>query len=253
MSSLDQDSANTGAGQFARATQPLEWDPFEVDPAERAAHERRVAELSRWEHVYHHVRFGDDEVDDYDYKSEGKQLLSPQELDVLRQFRTGDIPENVNYVTWIHQRHLECAAELNALPERTIEWTGDLVMAALQNIAAAVRRRVQLHQANCISSRLADSPGDGPDAMHTVMLDIDHPVRVVESSTPGHYHLYIDVPISWDKYEPLLRALASAGVIEEGYYGASARREATHLRLPWVAKVGPSNNSESSPPVGNVA
>jgi hypothetical protein len=72
--------------------------------------------------------------------------------------------------------------------------------------------------------------------MHTVALDIDVPVRVLPSSSYGHYHLLIDVAMPWWKYRRLLKALAKAGIIERGYYRASVRRRATFLRLPWVKK-----------------
>lgn len=78
-----------------------------------------------------------------------------------------------------------------------------------------------------------DAPAKG---MHTVAIDVDHPVRVLPSTTPGHFHLLIDVPMPWWRYRRLLRALMKAGIIEPGYYSASVRRGATFLRLPWVRK-----------------
>lgn len=74
------------------------------------------------------------------------------------------------------------------------------------------------------------------DGWHTVMLDIDRPVRLVPSTTPGHWHLYIDVAMPWWRYRKLLRALKNAGIIEPGYYSASVARRCTALRLPWVKK-----------------
>jgi len=61
----------------------------------------------------------------------------------------------------------------------------------------------------------------------------------VPSSTPGHGHLYIDTILWWDEYEALLQAFAWSGLLEPGYAGASIRRRATHLRLPWVKKHEP--------------
>lgn len=74
------------------------------------------------------------------------------------------------------------------------------------------------------------------DGWHTVMLDIDQPVRLVPSTTPGHWHLYIDVAMPWWRYRKLLKALKNAGIIEPGYYSASVARRCTALRLPWVKK-----------------
>ena len=68
---------------------------------------------------------------------------------------------------------------------------------------------------------------------------LDGPAVLVPSSTPGHSHLYIDVPMTWEQYEAILTALADAGVMEQGYYRASKLRKGTHLRLPWVRKPEP--------------
>lgn len=86
-------------------------------------------------------------------------------------------------------------------------------------------------EAQVVSSELDESRG-----CHTVMLDIDIRSRLIESSTPGHHHLYIDKVMSWRKYKRLLRAMYKAGIIEKGYYQVSVKRKATHLRPPWVEK-----------------
>lgn len=88
-----------------------------------------------------------------------------------------------------------------------------------------------------------------PPGHHTVAIDVDWPVRAIPSSTPGHYHLWIDCPpMPWWRYRRLLRALKQAGVIEPGYYSAAVARRATHLRLPWVRKAIPVETAEQ--PVG---
>jgi hypothetical protein len=68
------------------------------------------------------------------------------------------------------------------------------------------------------------------DGRHAPALDIDLPCRL-ESSSPRHYHLYIDKPMSWRAYKKILRAFRHAGIIEDGYYRASVQRKATHLRV----------------------
>lgn len=75
--------------------------------------------------------------------------------------------------------------------------------------------------------------------MHSIMLDIDYQVAVVETSTTGHHHLYIDKAVNWRQYKRLLRAMKDCGVIESGYYTSSVSRRATHLRPPWVRKSDP--------------
>jgi hypothetical protein len=76
-------------------------------------------------------------------------------------------------------------------------------------------------------STVAPEPGasvvastiEGSDSLHTIMLDLDVPATLVPSSTPGHSHLYIDVPL------------------EDGYVSASIERGHTALRLPGVKKM----------------
>lgn len=86
--------------------------------------------------------------------------------------------------------------------------------------------------ANVISSKIAGTN------RHTVVLDIDHPTYLLKSSTPGHYHLFIDVPGGVDgaAYEHLLKALAIAGVIEHGYRSSAIARGWSAVRLPWIKK-----------------
>lgn len=76
-------------------------------------------------------------------------------------------------------------------------------------------------------------PGTG---LHTIMLDLDVPAKLVPSSTPGHSHLYIDVTLPWWRYRRLLDALVEANVLEPGYVRASKVRGFTALRLPWIRK-----------------
>jgi hypothetical protein len=88
-----------------------------------------------------------------------------------------------------------------------------------------------LTDAEVVSSELHDAIGD-----HAPVLDIDVPIGIVPSSTPGHCHLYIDVRMSWRQYKRMLKAMAAAGVLEEGYVKASIRRRHTAVRVPWLKK-----------------
>jgi hypothetical protein len=88
-----------------------------------------------------------------------------------------------------------------------------------------------LDSANLVSSIVADGSG-----LHRPVLDLDMPAYLVPSSTPGHHHLYIDHPMTWEAYVKLLEALADAGLLERGYVEASVRRGRTDVRLPWVRK-----------------
>lgn len=98
------------------------------------------------------------------------------------------------------------------------------------------RNLVSLGDANLVSSRITSGEHAGK---HTVAIDLDVPAVLVPSSTPGHSHLYIDVPMTWETYANLLKALSAAGIVEDGYVQACIRRKHTSLRLPWTRKAPP--------------
>lgn len=77
------------------------------------------------------------------------------------------------------------------------------------------------------------------DGFHRPTLDIDIPCEYRPSTTPGHGHLILPtVKLSWLQYDVLLGALARAGIIEEGFHGASrhSSRQMTFIRTPWTRK-----------------
>jgi hypothetical protein len=88
----------------------------------------------------------------------------------------------------------------------------------------------KITQADMVSSRLAVGN------QHAPVLDLDVPVHLVPSTTPGHNHLYIDVPMSWRQYKRILNALAAGGVIEDQYAKMSIKRGYSAVRLPWKSK-----------------
>jgi hypothetical protein len=96
-----------------------------------------------------------------------------------------------------------------------------------------------IERANLITS-IVEAGGlshlGGDFAMHKVVIDVDLPVKVIESSTPGHFHLFIDHAMGWETYCRLLGALTSAGIVEPGYLAAALGRGHTAVRLPWVRK-----------------
>lgn len=92
---------------------------------------------------------------------------------------------------------------------------------AEQRITPAMNRE----EANLVSSEV----GGG---MHMPAIDIDLPCKLIESSTPGHYHLYIDKELTWRQYEALLKIMVNVGIVEEGFLKMARKRKATYLRLP---------------------
>lgn len=91
------------------------------------------------------------------------------------------------------------------------------------------REPSNMHDGNLVSSLCKDD-------RHRPVIDLDVPCSFVRSSTPGHGHLYIDAPMSWERYEALLIALVEAGLVEEGYVKAACVRGQTFVRPPWVRK-----------------
>jgi hypothetical protein len=90
-----------------------------------------------------------------------------------------------------------------------------------------------LSDAHVVSSRYNNG-----QARHALVIDIDHPAWLVRSSTPDHFHLYVDVPygIPHELYKALLGTLADCGIIERGYAQASQTRGHSDVRLPWIKK-----------------
>lgn len=95
------------------------------------------------------------------------------------------------------------------------------------------REEVHNGSGNLFSSELALV---GYKGAHAPTLDIDFPCELIESSTEGHFHLYIDVPMSWDTYEELLVAMMNAGLLQPGFVSLSIARKASYLRKPGVTK-----------------
>jgi hypothetical protein len=95
------------------------------------------------------------------------------------------------------------------------------------------RLRTSLADADVVASAYVHDP-----TRHVLAIDIDHQSWLVKSTTPGHYHLYVEVPdgIPQGYYDSLLNALANAGVVEQGYARASIERGFSCVRLPWVKK-----------------
>lgn len=106
------------------------------------------------------------------------------------------------------------------------------------------REQALVTAADVVSSEIATEFGGGQydyNRRHVLAIDLDVPAYLVESSTEGHHHLYVDVPggIPHHAYMKLLDALAEAKVIQSGYANVSKQRGHSDLRLPWVRKQSP--------------
>ena len=131
----------------------------------------------------------------------------------------------------------DVSAALRALLSRLCTFRVNWDPTAEQYALGRDRAEDNLDAADVASSLLKAGPFDA-HPRHIIALDIDYPVHVVESSTPGHHHLYIDVPggVPHEGYMALVSLLAHLGVIESGYAEVSRQRGHTDLRLPWVKK-----------------
>jgi hypothetical protein len=75
---------------------------------------------------------------------------------------------------------------------------------------------------------------------HAPVLDLDYNARLVRSTSHRHWHLYLDgVSLPWWKYRVVLKTLAWAGIIEDGFYRAAVIRKRTQVRLPHIKKPEP--------------
>ena len=94
------------------------------------------------------------------------------------------------------------------------------------------RTEVMDGSGNLLSSELKHMRG-----FHAPTLDIDMYCALHGSTTPGHFHLYIDKPMSWVDYVKLLTTLRDVGIIQPGYCDLSLARGASYLRKPGIVKV----------------
>lgn len=220
----------------------------EPDCAQEAADRRAaLADLSEYDHASHAVSFGSDP---YELPDD-----APPEAVAAYQKARSVYPNAVDYGANAISSAL--IVETDDATQRYCALTGQHTIALdldfpVQVASGGGKTLVSLDcwQALTITEMGSLHPlleamsvlGIGHSFMFTprgIVFETLHRTRWVESSTPGHGHLYMDVILWWDEYEALLEAFAWAGLVEPGYVGASKRREATHLRLPWVRKAEP--------------
>lgn len=91
------------------------------------------------------------------------------------------------------------------------------------------RRQVPPEEANLVSSRTTDG-------RHMPIIDLDFDFEIRESSTPGHFHLLLNTPVSNTKFVVLMLVLWWTGVVEMGYAVWSIRRMGNFARVPGVTK-----------------
>lgn len=87
----------------------------------------------------------------------------------------------------------------------------------------------------------------GRDTMHMPLFDVDMPVYVIPSKTPGHFHLGFP-SLSWtiETYLRFLQCMVDFGIVQEGYLAASQVRKASFIR----AYPTPTGFKNDEPPEG---
>lgn len=93
-----------------------------------------------------------------------------------------------------------------------------------------------VEDANVVSSLAAGHVSGESWSAHFPVLDIDFPASLVPSSTPGHYHLYLDRAVPEDAYFKLLWALQDAVILQRRYVESSMERGYTSVRFPGAKK-----------------
>jgi hypothetical protein len=74
------------------------------------------------------------------------------------------------------------------------------------------------------------------DGHHMPALDIDLPCELVPSTTKGHFHLYIDKPMTYTAYKKLVEAFIEAGIVEPNILKYMEANGMTTLRPANVKK-----------------
>jgi hypothetical protein len=70
------------------------------------------------------------------------------------------------------------------------------------------------------------------DNIHWPVFDLDFDAALIPSKTPGHFHLYLEKALTWQKYRRLLRAFHKAGLLNDGWYKLVIKRKKGTLFLP---------------------
>jgi hypothetical protein len=102
-------------------------------------------------------------------------------------------------------------------------------------------KEAPLSESNCVTSKVPP-PMPGIELAfdyHRPLLDLDMRCLLIESTTPGHYHLYIDKVLTWEQYKEVLEVFGRVGILQRGFVDAAMRRKRTQLRTPWTKKEQP--------------
>ncbi len=85
------------------------------------------------------------------------------------------------------------------------------------------------------SANLITSQIEGSD-WHAPVIDLDFPCELRPSATEGHFHLLLNKPVTWEKYQLLLKALVAAGLCEHGWVQSAINSGMSAIRAEGVIK-----------------
>lgn len=142
---------------------------------------------------------------------------------------------------------LGAAAETEPAPARELPMDGQVLLHVVglggdssgPDTEGELRTETEDRELAMLVSSAMVGRGFAGNVLHRPVLDLDFSAHLVPSSSPGHCHLYIDRPMTWETYSKLLDALAEADLLESGYVGAAKRRQQTTVRVPWLRKGDP--------------
>lgn len=109
----------------------------------------------------------------------------------------------------------------------------------LSDNESAPERVTEVKEANLVgSARIDPSNPSRPnvECLHFPVLDLDFACTLIESTTPGHYHLFLDRGLTHAQYDKLLSTLVELGLYDKGCYSRFQKNGLTVLRLPWIEK-----------------
>lgn len=120
------------------------------------------------------------------------------------------------------------------LPKRRFWWTEN-VNADAKKDSNDIPIKQKYIECNPTEANLISSAVVGRET-HCPVIDIDHRVYILPSTTPGNSHLYIDKDISWDGYKKILDAFLEVGLIQKAWYDDAIACKMSFVRPPWVSK-----------------
>jgi len=69
--------------------------------------------------------------------------------------------------------------------------------------------------------------------VHKIVLDIDHPAALYES-TNGNSHLLVDLPLSTEQYKKLVTVMVEIGLVDQYHLTMFDEQKGTYVFAPWV-------------------